>query len=382
MNYIHYPLRSPSDFESNFLNRQRFYSIQVLNIQDYSSFPPKPASSFNAGITRHKLVVITDYIGATWISTEEDSVFQSWHINKLLKEQIECLLKEEEIIEANIRDVEKDISSMEVELSRIKQAETMKIHLEAELQTAQKTLEEEHVLELEMDLYLRKLEKDNEDFNLRILMLSEESSALMASRKASQNSHRQLQLQIRKLERKLQERILDSTAEDEVFIKMQHQAQELEESIKEYEAVIQVLQNKEKTLQDQLFAAEEEKARNLTLPGNVLNINPKSLLFEIANAEMDESQVDFSSFVVASWHTPGHYISHLPCHLHLPLKSDSDRGLPANITALLDLLLLVLHEAAQPWLVASVIPVCRNCPTNSSMPTEKPCQSTTLWSLK
>ncbi|XP_019368383.1 PREDICTED: uncharacterized protein LOC109294459 [Gavialis gangeticus] len=283
----------------------------------------------------------------------------------LLKEQIECLLKEEEIIKANIRDVEKDISSMEAELSRIKQAETMKIHLEAELQTVQKTLKEEHVLELEMDLYLRKLEKDNEDFNLRMLMLSEESSALMASRKASQNSHRQLQLQIRKLERKLQECILASTAEDEVCTKMQHQAQELEESIKEYDAVIQVLQNKEKSLQDQLFAAEEEKARNLTLPGNILNINPKSLLFEIASAELDESQVDFCSFVAASWHTPGHcpghYISHLPCHLHLPLKSDSDRGLPANITALLGLLLLVLHEAAQPRLVASVIPVCRSC---------------------
>ncbi|XP_044887334.1 intracellular protein transport protein USO1-like isoform X3 [Mauremys mutica] len=204
----------------------------------------------------------TDYCWDIWIAAEGDSVFQSQHINMLLKEQLQSLCKEGNNIKTSIGDVEKAMSSMEAELSRIKQAETMKTLLEAEIQTAKKTLEEEQESASQKELYLRKLEKDNEDLHLRLLMLSEE--------------------------KKLQECKLASGVEDEIFRKMKHQARELEESIKEYEAVIQVLQNKEKSLQDQLSAAEE-KARTLPrTPSNILSINPKSLMFEIVKAELED----------------------------------------------------------------------------------------------
>ncbi|XP_065412300.1 uncharacterized protein LOC135973347 isoform X5 [Chrysemys picta bellii] len=171
---------------------------------------------------------------------------------------------------------------------RIKQAETMKTLLEAEIQTAKKTLEEERVSASQKELYLRKLEKDNEDLNLRLLMLSEENSSLTVSRRASQRSHMQLWADVHKLGKKLQECKLAFGVEDEIFRKIKHQTRELEESIKEYEAVIQVLQNKEKSLQDQLSVAEE-KARTLPrTPCNILNINPKSLMFEIVKAELED----------------------------------------------------------------------------------------------
>ncbi|XP_044887335.1 intracellular protein transport protein USO1-like isoform X4 [Mauremys mutica] len=230
----------------------------------------------------------TDYCWDIWIAAEGDSVFQSQHINMLLKEQLQSLCKEGNNIKTSIGDVEKAMSSMEAELSRIKQAETMKTLLEAEIQTAKKTLEEEQESASQKELYLRKLEKDNEDLHLRLLMLSEENSSLTVSRRASQRSHMQLWADVHKLGKKLQECKLASGVEDEIFRKMKHQARELEESIKEYEAVIQVLQNKEKSLQDQLSAAEE-KARTLPrTPSNILSINPKSLMFEIVKAELED----------------------------------------------------------------------------------------------
>ncbi|XP_065412297.1 uncharacterized protein LOC135973347 isoform X2 [Chrysemys picta bellii] len=223
-----------------------------------------------------------------WIAAAGDSVFQSQHINKLLKKQLQSLCKEGNNIKTSIGDVEKAMSSMEAKLSRIKQAETMKTLLEAEIQTAKKTLEEERVSASQKELYLRKLEKDNEDLNLRLLMLSEENSSLTVSRRASQRSHMQLWADVHKLGKKLQECKLAFGVEDEIFRKIKHQTRELEESIKEYEAVIQVLQNKEKSLQDQLSVAEE-KARTLPrTPCNILNINPKSLMFEIVKAELED----------------------------------------------------------------------------------------------
>ncbi|XP_065412298.1 uncharacterized protein LOC135973347 isoform X3 [Chrysemys picta bellii] len=206
-----------------------------------------------------------------WIAAAGDSVFQSQHINKLLKKQLQSLCKEGNNIKTSIGDVEKAMSSMEAKLSRIKQAETMKTLLEAEIQTAKKTLEEERVSASQKELYLRKL-----------------NSSLTVSRRASQRSHMQLWADVHKLGKKLQECKLAFGVEDEIFRKIKHQTRELEESIKEYEAVIQVLQNKEKSLQDQLSVAEE-KARTLPrTPCNILNINPKSLMFEIVKAELED----------------------------------------------------------------------------------------------
>ncbi|XP_044887333.1 intracellular protein transport protein USO1-like isoform X2 [Mauremys mutica] len=307
----------------------------------------------------------TDYCWDIWIAAEGDSVFQSQHINMLLKEQLQSLCKEGNNIKTSIGDVEKAMSSMEAELSRIKQAETMKTLLEAEIQTAKKTLEEEQESASQKELYLRKLEKDNEDLHLRLLMLSEENSSLTVSRRASQRSHMQLWADVHKLGKKLQECKLASGVEDEIFRKMKHQARELEESIKEYEAVIQVLQNKEKSLQDQLSAAEE-KARTLPrTPSNILSINPKSLMFEIVKAELAEPQVDSGSAVAAHWCAAGHpsgcHPRHSLCPLHLLLRSHSDRGLSPTTMAVSGLLPLALYEAAQFWHVTQVIPgLCRS----------------------
>ncbi|XP_075793377.1 uncharacterized protein LOC102453010 isoform X5 [Pelodiscus sinensis] len=154
-----------------------------------------------------------------WRAAKDDSVFQHQHINILLKEQLQRLCQERNNIKASIGDVKKATSSMEAELSRIKQAETMKTLLEAELQTAKKTLEEEHVSASEKEIHLWKLEKDNEDLHVRILMLSEEISSLTGSRRASQHSHMQLWAHVHKLQKKLQESKLASDAEDEIFRK-------------------------------------------------------------------------------------------------------------------------------------------------------------------
>ncbi|XP_075793375.1 uncharacterized protein LOC102453010 isoform X3 [Pelodiscus sinensis] len=321
----------------------------------------------------------TDHSWDIWRAAKDDSVFQHQHINILLKEQLQRLCQERNNIKASIGDVKKATSSMEAELSRIKQAETMKTLLEAELQTAKKTLEEEHVSASEKEIHLWKLEKDNEDLHVRILMLSEEISSLTGSRRASQHSHMQLWAHVHKLQKKLQESKLASDAEDEIFRKMKQRIRELEESIKEYEAVIQVLQDKEKSLQDQLSAAEE---KTRTLPrkaSNILNINPKSLMFEIVKAELAEPQVDSGCVVApdghAAGHPPGCHPSHPLCALDLRLRAHRDRGLSPTDLAVSGLLPLASYETAQFWHVTQVTPL-QNLWMTASVFAAKPCHST------
>ncbi|XP_053167203.1 uncharacterized protein LOC128351561 isoform X4 [Hemicordylus capensis] len=225
----------------------------------------------------------------TWLAAKGSSNFQSRHMNIWLREQINCILNEGNNIKANIWDVQRTMRNMKGELKRIKQAEETITFLESQIQEAKKSQEQESATASLEDQYLKKLEKDNENVHLRIFMLSEKSSALAASRKLNQQSYLQLCCHVNKLRRELQECKLTCGEEDEAFTKMKHQIRELEEYLQEYQVKIQVLQDREKTLKNELSAVEKDKARRrIKFPGKFLNINPKSLMYELARAELEE----------------------------------------------------------------------------------------------
>ncbi|XP_053167208.1 uncharacterized protein LOC128351561 isoform X9 [Hemicordylus capensis] len=204
----------------------------------------------------------------TWLAAKGSSNFQSRHMNIWLREQINCILNEGNNIKANIWDVQRTMRNMKGELKRIKQAEETITFLESQIQEAKKSQEQESATASLEDQYLKKLEKDNENVHLRIFMLSEKSSALAASRKLNQQSYLQLCCHVNKLRRELQECKLTCGEEDEAFTKMKHQIRELEEYLQEYQVKIQVLQDREKTLKNELSAVEKDKARRrIKFPG-------------------------------------------------------------------------------------------------------------------
>ncbi|XP_061493697.1 uncharacterized protein LOC133389686 [Rhineura floridana] len=199
----------------------------------------------------------------TWIAAKGASIFQSRHMNVWLREQINCLINEGNNIKANILDLQGAMRNMKAELKRIKQAEETITSLETEIEAANKNQQEQTVTASLEEQYLKKLERDNENLHLRIFMFSEK--------------------------RELQECKLTCGEEDEVFTKMKHQIRELEEYIQEYQVKIQVLQDREKALQGELSAVAKDKARHqIKFPGKFLNLHPKSLMYEIARAELEE----------------------------------------------------------------------------------------------
>ncbi|XP_077786129.1 uncharacterized protein LOC114596736 isoform X3 [Podarcis muralis] len=234
----------------------------------------------------------------SWIAAKGASIFQSRHTNIWLREQINCLITEGNNIKANILDLQGAMKNMKAELKRIKQAEEKITYLETEIEATKKNQEEETVTASLEEQYLKKLEKDNENLHLRIFMLSEKSSALTASMKINQQSYLQLCCHVNKLKRELQECKLTCGEEDEVFTKMKHQIWELEEYIQEYKVKIQVLQDREKSLQDELSAVAKDKVRHQSkLPGKFLNLHPKSLMYELARAELEEKMRREEKFV-------------------------------------------------------------------------------------
>ncbi|KAJ6669283.1 hypothetical protein lerEdw1_008092 [Lerista edwardsae] len=198
----------------------------------------------------------------TWLAAKGTSIFQSKHMNIWLREQINCLLSEGNNIKASIWDLQRSMRNMKGELKRIKHAEEKITFLEAEIQEAKKTQEEQNTAAALEDQYLKKLENDNENLHLRIFMLSEKGSSLMASRKVNQQSYLQLCCHVNKLRRELQECKLTCGEEDEAFTKMKHQIRELEEYLQEYQVKIKVLQDREKTLQDELSTLEKARAQD------------------------------------------------------------------------------------------------------------------------
>ncbi|XP_053243412.1 uncharacterized protein LOC128413406 [Podarcis raffonei] len=258
----------------------------------------------------------------SWIAAKGASIFQSRHTNIWLREQINCLITEGNNIKANILDLQGAMKNMKAELKRhvsiinvvlseclipaweqlffrrIKRAEEKITYLETEIEATKKNQEEETVTASLEEQYLKKLEKDNENLHLRIFMLSEKSSALTASMKINQQSYLQLCCHVNKLKRELQECKLTCGEEDEVFTKMKHQIWELEEYIQEYKVKIQVLQDREKSLQDELSAVAKDKVRHQSkLPGKFLNLHPKSLMYELARAELEEKMRREEKFV-------------------------------------------------------------------------------------
>ncbi|XP_034296208.1 uncharacterized protein LOC117678832 isoform X5 [Pantherophis guttatus] len=197
----------------------------------------------------------------TWIAAKGASIFQSRHMNICLREQITYLLNEGNNIKANIWDLQDTMRTMKAELKRIKQAEEAITVLETDMEAVKKRQEEESETAFSEEEFLQKLEKDNENLHMRIFMLSEKSSALTASKNINQRNYLQLCCYVNKLQRELQECKLICGEEDEVFRKMKHQIQELEEYVQEYEVKIQILQDREKTVQIELSAVEKEKAR-------------------------------------------------------------------------------------------------------------------------
>nr|XP_020671593.1 uncharacterized protein LOC110091715 isoform X3 [Pogona vitticeps] len=224
----------------------------------------------------------------TWIAANGASAFQSKHMNTWLREQINCLINEGNSIKANIWDLQEAMKNMKAELRRIKQVEEKITFLETQIEAAKKNQEEERIAASFEEQYLEKLEKDTENLHLRIFMLSEKSSALTASKKINQRSYLQLCCHVSKLQRELQECNLTCAEEDEVFTKMKHQIRELEEYMQEYQVKIEVLQDREKALQDELSAVMKKRAGQQTkFPGKFLNLHPKSLMYEIARAELE-----------------------------------------------------------------------------------------------
>ncbi|XP_039224032.1 putative protein tag-278 isoform X4 [Crotalus tigris] len=198
----------------------------------------------------------------TWIAAKGASTFQSRHMNICLREQITYLLNEGNNIKANIWDLQDTMRNMKAELKRIKQAEEAIAFLETDIEATKKRQEEENETASSEEEFLKKVEKDNENLHMRIFMLSEKSSTLTASKNINQRNYLQLCCYVNKLQRELQECKLICGEEDEVFRKMKHQIQELEECVQEYEVKIQILQDREKTLQTELQAVEKEKARS------------------------------------------------------------------------------------------------------------------------
>nr|XP_020671600.1 uncharacterized protein LOC110091715 isoform X9 [Pogona vitticeps] len=204
----------------------------------------------------------------TWIAANGASAFQSKHMNTWLREQINCLINEGNSIKANIWDLQEAMKNMKAELRRIKQVEEKITFLETQIEAAKKNQEEERIAASFEEQYLEKLEKDTENLHLRIFMLSEKSSALTASKKINQRSYLQLCCHVSKLQRELQECNLTCAEEDEVFTKMKHQIRELEEYMQEYQVKIEVLQDREKALQDELSAVMKKRAGQQTkFPG-------------------------------------------------------------------------------------------------------------------
>ncbi|KAJ7324984.1 hypothetical protein JRQ81_018004 [Phrynocephalus forsythii] len=195
-----------------------------------------------------------------WIAAKGASVFQSKHMNMWLREQINCLINEGNNIKANIWDLQKAIKTIKAELRRIKPVEDRITFLETQIEAVKKNQEEERIAASLEEQYLEKLEKDKENLHLRIIMLSEKSSDLTASKKINQQSYLQLCCHVNKLQREVQECNLICAEEDEVFTKMKHQIRELEGYIKEYQVKVQVLQDREKALQDELSAAMKRNA--------------------------------------------------------------------------------------------------------------------------
>lgn len=225
----------------------------------------------------------------TWLAAKGASIFQSKHMNIWLREQINCLLSEGNNIKASIWDLQRSMRNMKGELKRIKYAEDKITFLEAEIQEAKKTQDEQNTAAALEDQYLQKLENDNENLHLRIFMLSEKGSSLITSRKVNQQSYLQLCCHVNKLRRELQECKLTCGEEDETFTKMKHQIRELEEYLQEYQVKMQALQDREKTLQDELSTLEKGRAqRRIKFPGKFLNLNPQSLMYELARAELEE----------------------------------------------------------------------------------------------
>ncbi|KAF7253849.1 Laminin subunit beta-4 [Varanus komodoensis] len=182
-------------------------------------------------------------------------------MNIWLREQVNCLINEGNIIKANIWDLQASMKNMKAELKRIKQAEEKITFIEKQTEAVKKNQEEQSVVASAEEQYLKKLEKDNENLHLKIFMLSEKSSTLTTSRKINQQSYLQLCCHVNKLRRELQESKLTCGEEDEVFIKMKHQIRELEGYVQEYQVKIQVLQDREKALQDELSAVAKDKAQ-------------------------------------------------------------------------------------------------------------------------
>ncbi|XP_026523578.1 uncharacterized protein LOC113412283 [Notechis scutatus] len=225
----------------------------------------------------------------TWIAVKGSSIFQSRHMNICLREQITYLLNEGNNIKASIWDLQDTMRIMKAELRRIKQAEEAITFLETDMEVVKKRQEEENETASSEEEFLKKLEKDNENLHMRIFMLSEKSSALTASKNINQRNYLQLCCYVNKLQRELQECKLICGDEDEVFRKMKHQIQELEEYVQEYEVKIQILQDREETLKIELSAVEKEKAQcHSNFPGKFLNLHPKNLMYEIARAQLEE----------------------------------------------------------------------------------------------
>ncbi|XP_062832561.1 uncharacterized protein LOC100562938 isoform X2 [Anolis carolinensis] len=225
----------------------------------------------------------------TWIAAKGASVFQSRHMNIWLRKQINCLINEGNNIKANVWDLQVTMRNMKAELKRIKHTEEKITYLEKEIETARKNHEEENITTSSEEQYLKKLEKDKENLHLRIFMLSEKSSALIASKEINQQSYLQLYCNVNKLQRELQECKLICVEEDDVFTKMKHQIRELEEYIQEYQGKIQVLEDREKNLKKELSAIVKDKTQHrIKFQGKFLNLHPKSLMYEIARAELEE----------------------------------------------------------------------------------------------
>ncbi|XP_062832566.1 structural maintenance of chromosomes protein 6 isoform X7 [Anolis carolinensis] len=198
----------------------------------------------------------------TWIAAKGASVFQSRHMNIWLRKQINCLINEGNNIKANVWDLQVTMRNMKAELKRIKHTEEKITYLEKEIETARKNHEEENITTSSEEQYLKKLEKDKENLHLRIFMLSEKSSALIASKEINQQSYLQLYCNVNKLQRELQECKLICVEEDDVFTKMKHQIRELEEYIQEYQGKIQVLEDREKNLKKELSAIVKDKTQH------------------------------------------------------------------------------------------------------------------------
>nr|XP_008104589.1 PREDICTED: uncharacterized protein LOC100562938 isoform X3 [Anolis carolinensis] len=184
-------------------------------------------------------------------------------MNIWLRKQINCLINEGNNIKANVWDLQVTMRNMKAELKRIKHTEEKITYLEKEIETARKNHEEENITTSSEEQYLKKLEKDKENLHLRIFMLSEK--------------------------RELQECKLICVEEDDVFTKMKHQIRELEEYIQEYQGKIQVLEDREKNLKKELSAIVKDKTQHrIKFQGKFLNLHPKSLMYEIARAELEE----------------------------------------------------------------------------------------------